>query len=124
MWGSSVSRELLLQKISLIAMFGPLRIGPKENTLTSCPDHYRRLSVQQEAEIVRNLSFLCCRRKDPQSVTAICLEEDPIGNGLTVRLAVSGTATLYAEKGLRQICTLLERFSRCGKLAVKLSRSM
>lgn len=121
MWGSSVSRELLLQKISLIAMLGPLRIGPQENPLTSSADQQRRLSVEQEAEIVRHLSFLCYRRKDPQSVPAICIEEVLAGKGRMVRLAVSGTATLYAEEGLRQICVLLEQFARCGKWIVKYS---
>src|SRR5437667_9121550 len=109
MWGSSVSRELLLQKITLIAMLGPLRVGPKENTLTLLPAQERRLSVEQEAEIVRNLSFLGNRRKDPQCVTAICMEEDPGGKGIVIRLAVSGTAISYAEEGLRQICTVLEQ---------------
>ncbi len=118
MWGSSVSRELLLQKITLIVMLGPLRIGPKEYTLTSSLDQERRLSVEQEAEIVRNLSFLCYRRKDPHSVTAICIEEVPSGKGLVVRMAVSGTTTLHAEEGLRQICSLLEQVSRRGKLPI------
>ena len=108
----------MLQKISFIAMLGPLRIGAKENNLTSSNDPRRLLTIDQEAEIVRNLSFLCYRRKDPQAVNAICVEEIPAGKGLVVRLTVSGTATLYAEEGLRQICALLEHFSRSGKLIV------
>lgn len=108
----------MLQKISFIAMLGPLRIGAKENNLTSSNDPRRFLTIDQEAEIVRNLSFLCYRRKDPQAVNAICVEEIPAGKGLVVRLTVSGTATLYAEEGLRQICALLEQFSRSGKLIV------
>lgn len=118
MWGTSVSRELLLQKISLIAMLGPLKIGPMENPLTSSPGQQRRLSVEQEAEIVRHLSFLCYRRKDSQSVAAVCIEEVLAGKGLIVRLAVSGTATLYTKEGLRRICALLEQFSRFSKLIV------
>jgi len=51
-------------------------------------------------------------------VNAICLEEILAGKGLVVRLSVSGTATLYAEEGLRQICALLEQFSRSGKLII------
>lgn len=108
----------MLQKISLIAMLGPLRTGAKENHLTSNDDSRRYLSVAQEAEIVRNLSFLCYRRKDPQAVSAICLEEVSEGKGLVFRLAVSGNAILYAEGGLRQICALLEQFSHHGKSIV------
>ena len=108
----------MLQKISLIAMLGPLRVGAKENAVTSYDDSRRELTVAQEAEIVRNLSFLCYRRKDPQAVSAICLEEIPAGQGLVVRLAVSGHAIRYAEAGLRQICVLLEQCSRHGKSTV------
>lgn len=118
MWESSVSRELLLQKIILIAMLGPLRIGLKEYTLTSSPDQERRLSVEQEAEIVRNLSFLCYRRKDSHSMTAICIEEVPSEKKLVVRMAVSGITTLHAKEGLRQICSLLEQVLRRGKLPI------
>lgn len=101
MWETSVTRELLLQKISLIAMLGPLRIGPKENRLTSTDDQRRCSSVGQEAEIVRHLSFLCYRRKDSQAVNTICIEEILAGKGLIVQLVVSGTATLYAKEDLR-----------------------
>lgn len=118
MWGSHVSRELLLQKITLLSILGPVRKGPKEYTLTSSPNQERKLSVDQEAEIVRNLSFLCCRRKDPLSVTAVCIEEVQDGQGLIVRMAVSGDVTIHAETGLKHICSVLEQASRCGKLAL------
>src|SRR5690349_19496459 len=115
MWGSSVSRETLLQKITLLAMLGPLRVPPKEYTLTSPPDSERRLSIAQEADIVRNLSFLSSRRKDALVVIAVCVEEVERGKGLIVRMAVSGGGNKYTKDGLRQICTILEQVSRCGK---------
>lgn len=48
MWGTTVGREPLLQKISLIAMLGPLRTGAKDNPLTSSADQQRRLTNEPE----------------------------------------------------------------------------
>ena len=115
MWGSKITRERMLQKISLLAILGPIREGEKEHDLISDPDRERSMTIEQEAEIVGNLSFLSYRRKDPQTVTAICIEEDKDRRGMTVRMTVSGGAIAYVKDGLRQICTVLEQASRRGK---------
>ena len=116
MWGSNVDRELLLQKISLLAMLGPIREGHKEHGLVSAPDQVRSLTIEQEAEVVRNLSFLSCRRKDPLSVPAICVEENAGGRGMIVRVAVSGNTVSYVEDELRQMCSTLENIAKRGNL--------
>ena len=36
-WGSKVTREHMLQKISLLAMLGPIREGEKEHNLITNP---------------------------------------------------------------------------------------
>ena len=105
----------MLQKISLLAILGPIREGEKEHNLITNPGQERSMTIEQEAEIVSNLSFLSYRRKDPQTVTAICIEEDKDHQGMIVRVAFSGGATAYAEDGLGQICAILERASRRGK---------
>ena len=115
MWGSKVTREHLLQKISLLAILGPIREGEREHNLISSPGQERSVTIEQEAEIISNLSFLSYRRKDPQTVTAICIEEDEDRQGMIVRMAVSGGAIAYVEDGLRQICGILEEASRRGK---------
>ena len=114
MWGSKITRELILQKISLLAMLGPIREGERENRLISDPGQGRSMTVEQEAEIVSNLSFLSYRRKDPQTVTAICIEEDEDGQGMIVRMTVNGGAIAYVKDGLGRICAVLEQASRCG----------
>jgi hypothetical protein len=122
MWGSNVTRELLLQKISLLAMLGPIREGHKEHNLVSAPEQVRNLTIEQEGEVVRNLSFLSCRRKDPLSVTAICVEEDDSGRGMVVRMAVSGDTVSHVEDGLRQMCSTLEKIAQRGNLPFQHSR--
>ena len=57
-------------------MLGPVREGERENDLISNPSQERSITIEQEAEIISNLSFLSYRRKDPQTVTAICIEKD------------------------------------------------
>ncbi len=96
-------------------MLGPIREGEREHNLISDPGQERSMTVEQEAEIVGNLSFLSYRRKDPHAVTAICIEEDKDRRGVIVRVAVSGGAIAYVEDELRQICAILEQASRRGK---------
>ena len=112
MWGSELTRERMLQKISLLAILGPVREGQREHELISNPYQERSITVQQEAEITSNLTFLSYRRKDSQAVTAIGIEEDGDGQGMTVRVAVNGGALAHTTDGLRQICTALEQASR------------
>ena len=114
MWGSKITRELMLPKISLLAMLGPIKEGERENGLISDLGQERSMTVEQGAEIVSNLSFLSYRRKDPQTVTAICVEEDEDRQGLIVRMTVNGGAIAYVEDGLGQICAVLEQASRRG----------
>ncbi|KKY13299.1 hypothetical protein UCRPC4_g06979 [Phaeomoniella chlamydospora] len=111
-WGSNVSREQLLQKISLCAMLGGAREGLREHSLNTRDGANHQLSVEQEAEIAGNLAFLSRRRKCSQSVAAVAIEEAENGHGLSVRLAVNGDALQHVEAGLRQICSILEQISR------------
>jgi hypothetical protein len=114
MWGSHITRDHLLQKISLLAMLGPIRNSHQEHSLVSTQDQLHKLTIDQEAEIVRNLSFLSCRRKDSYTVVAVCIEEHEDGQGMTVRLSVNGDNVSYAKEGLQHICATLEKISQRG----------
>ena len=48
MWGGSITREYSLRKISLLAMLGPVREGPKEYELVSRSDRVSSLTIEQE----------------------------------------------------------------------------
>lgn len=122
-FGTKIPRDVLLNKISLLAMLGPIREGQQEHSLTSTDDPRRGLTIDQEGEIVRNLSFLAYRRKDPHSVVALCIEEQEDGEGMTVRFSVNGDSVLYVKEGLQQICTTLEKISRQGRVCLFSSHS-
>jgi len=112
MWGGHIRREALLQKISLLAMLGGVREGPREHPLTSTPGQERTLTVEQEAEIAGNLAFLSRRRKDSLSVAAIGIEEDEDGQGMVVRLCINGGILSRIEDGVKEMCAMLEQISR------------
>jgi hypothetical protein len=111
-WGTFVSRDRLLQKISLIAMLGGIREGLRQHALTSTPDRGYSLTIEQEAEIACNLAFLSRRRHEPQSVAAIGIEEDEDGQGMVIRLSVNGSMLNGVEEGVKDICRMLEQVSR------------
>jgi hypothetical protein len=119
MWGSGISRDQLLQKISLLAMLGGVRDGLQAHSLTTSGDIEHGLTIEQEAEIAGNLAFLSRRRHDPKSVAAISIEQDGHGQGMIVRLCVNGGILSGVEEGLKQICALLEEISRCRKSLLK-----
>ena len=97
-------------------MLGPIREGQQEHSLTSTDNPRRGLTIDQEGEVVRNLSFLAYRRKDPHSVVALCIEEREDGEGMTVRFSVNGDNVSYVKEGLQQICTTLEKISQQGRV--------
>ena len=112
MWGSHTHREHLLQKISLVAMLGGVREGAREHPLGRAPDQQRTLTIEQEAEIAGNLAFLSRQRKDPLNVAAIGIEEDEDGQGMVIRLSVNGSKLSGVERGLKEMCRILEQIAQ------------
>ena len=112
MWDSHINREQLLQKISLLAMLGGVREGAKEHPLGRAPDQQRTLTIEQEAEIAKNLAFLSRQRKDLLNVAAIGIEEDEDGQGMVIRLSVNGCKLSGVEGGLKEICEILEQIAQ------------
>ena len=117
MWNSSVTRDNLLQKISLLAILESVRDHPKQHMLISPPGWRSGLTIEQEREIVGNLAFLSSRSKNSKRVVAIGIEEDRDGQGMVIRMAVNGgdKDISHIEEGLKQICRILEQASRRGK---------
>jgi len=117
MWNSKVTREHLIQKISLLAILESVRDHPKQHILISPPGWRSSLTTEQEREIVSNLAFLSSRSKNSKRVVAIGIEEDDNGQGMVIRMAVNGADKdiPYTEEGLKQISRMLEQASRRGK---------
>jgi hypothetical protein len=113
MWGGSITRGYLLQKISLLAMLGSVQEVLKEHDLVPRSDRTSSLTVEQEGEIVSDLAFLSSCNKDAKSVIAIGIEEDRDGQGTVVHMV--GDSITYLKEGLTQIGVIFERDSRLGK---------
>jgi hypothetical protein len=117
MWGSTITREHLLQKLCLLAMLESVRDVPKEHILVSRPDRGSSITLDQEREIASNLAFLSSRSKNSKRVIAIGIEVDPDGQGMVIRMAVNGDDKdiPHLQEGLKHISTILEQVSRRGK---------
>jgi hypothetical protein len=115
MWNSTVTREHLLQKISLLSILESVRDHPKQHMLISPPGWSSSLTIEQEREIVSNLAFLSSRSKNSKRVVAIGIEEDHDGQGMVIRMAVNGgdKDIPHTEEGLQQISRILWHPALC-----------
>jgi hypothetical protein len=70
------------------------------------------LTIDQESEIVSNLSFLSSRRKDSKQVIAVAIEATEKSHEMVIRMAVNGEDAAYLREGLVQIGNILEKAAR------------
>lgn len=75
MWGGSITRQQLLQSISLFQTLDDVPELPKENILESDIDSTCSLSTLRKQEITSNLAFLSAISDDSRRVMALCVEE-------------------------------------------------
>ncbi|KFY67378.1 hypothetical protein V496_01569 [Pseudogymnoascus sp. VKM F-4515 (FW-2607)] len=117
MWGGSISREQLQQQISLLALLGGVQESVKQHQLTSPSNYQSSLTIDQESEIVSNLSFLSSRRKDSKQVVAIAIEVAEKNKEMVIRMAVNGEDAAYLKEGLVKIGNILEKAARMDRSA-------
>ncbi|KAK1046753.1 hypothetical protein LTR12_017306 [Friedmanniomyces endolithicus] len=114
-WGTGLYNETLLQKITLLAIFGQTPAEPKRHPLKLEGESDERvLTIEQEAEVSGNLAFLSRRSTDSQNVAAIGIEEDEDGEGMVIRVAVNGGMLESVVVGLSKICEVLGTISKRG----------
>ncbi|KFY67995.1 hypothetical protein V497_00097 [Pseudogymnoascus sp. VKM F-4516 (FW-969)] len=117
MWDGSISREQLQQQISLLAILGGVQESVKHHQLTSPSNYPSSLTIDQESEIVSNLSFLASRRKDSKQVVAIAIETTEKSQEMVIRMAVNGEDAAYLKEGLANIGNILEKAARMDESA-------
>ncbi|OBT85155.1 hypothetical protein VE02_05639 [Pseudogymnoascus sp. 03VT05] len=117
MWGGSISREQLQQQISLLAILGGVQESVKHHQLTSPSNYLSSLTIDQESEIVSNLSFLASRRKDSKQVVAVAIEATEKSQEMVIRMAVNGEDAAYLKEGLVKIGNILEKAARMDESA-------
>jgi hypothetical protein len=104
----------------LCVVSNQLPVIPHSNQLPVAEEGHvtRSLALEQECALTRTLAFIAGSVSDESKyVMAACIEEDPVHNGIIVRLAInklariSETAALSkAREGLEIIFRILERF--------------
>lgn len=114
MWGSGITRQQLRQSISRLRQLNEIPGLPKENDLTLATDSTRHLSIQRENEIASNLAFLSAISNDNQKVMAVCVEEYPIGEGITIRIASNSGDVSEVTNGFQVLATILEQAAQRG----------
>jgi hypothetical protein len=114
MWGGSITRQQLLQSISLFQMLDGVPEPPKENVLTSKTDSTHSLSISREREIASNLAFLSATSDNNLRVMAVCIEEHCNGAEITIRVASNTGDLSKVIQGFEKIARVLEEAARRG----------
>ena len=115
MWNSTVTRVQLSDCISLLHDINRVPAEPRES-LQAGPvrNSFHYLERDRENKIVSNLAFLSATTDNYLKVMAVCVEEDPGGYGVTIRLA-SNTGDLAAViRGFRGLAKNLEQAASRG----------
>ncbi|KAH6668873.1 hypothetical protein B0J14DRAFT_152312 [Halenospora varia] len=109
MWKSTVAPEQLQQSISSLQRLNEVPEPPKEHVLALDVGSTHHLGIERECEIASNLAFLSATSDDSKRVMAVCIEEHPNGNGITIRIASNSGDFSEVIKGFRMLATILEK---------------
>jgi hypothetical protein len=115
MWGSGITRQQLRQSISGLRQLNEVPEPPREHHLALAPDATRHLSAQRENEIASNLAFLSATSDDNQKVRAVCVEEQPSGEGITIRIASNSGDLSDVSSGFQGLAAILEQAAQRGR---------
>jgi hypothetical protein len=74
----------------------------------------RQLTFNREKGLVEILAFLSGTTDDPAKVMAVCVEESPTGDGLTIRLASNSGDFSHVLDSFRRIAKIIEQSSKRG----------
>lgn len=109
------SHRRMAENITLLQLLNSEPGEPGENellTMKDAPAH--QLSLEKERALADHLAFLSASTPDPYRVTAVCIEEDLTGKGLTVRMAVNKGSLDTEKRAFERIAVILERISLQG----------
>lgn len=76
------------------------------------------MTIDQESEIVSNLSFLSSWRKDSKQVVAVAIKATEKSQEMVIRMAVNGEDAAYLKEGLAKIGNILEKAARMGRAQI------
>ena len=110
----------LKENVALLEMLDqypdPAGKNPVPPAVEQSPQPNRSLSLKHERAIVENFILLADYTDDPLKVFALCIEEHPAGDGMTVRIAINTSDRGLLQQGLRMIGVALEKVAQQGTL--------
>lgn len=87
--------------------------APKENTYM--PDSTTSdLSLQREVQLLDEFAFISSMKNDPNGVTAVCMEIEPGGAGLILRVAANTGSLAHVAGELQAVADIMMKASRHG----------
>lgn len=117
-WGS-LSGQVLKENIVLLRkatktpgqdQVNPL---PKESNKNQA-EFERQLPIKREAELAECLAFLSGSSDDRNNVKAVCVEEQPDGLSMIIRIAANDGDTKLAQEAFGKISLILEQVAHGG----------
>jgi len=108
--------QRMVENITMLQLLDAEPADPGENKLRSNleDESARQLSLEKERDLADHLAFLSASTHNPYRVTAVCIEEDTNGEGLTVRMAVNKGNLKNEKYAFERIAVILERIALQG----------
>lgn len=82
-----LTRQRMIENITMLWTLNEVPERPKENVINCWADETRQLTFERERQLVDNFAFISASTDDMLRVMAVCVEESPDQQGMTVRLA-------------------------------------
>lgn len=116
-WQTSNYYQFLYQ-VQLLQRSNEVPESPGPNTLPHASTYSadrRQLSFKYEKHLAESLAFLAAFNEDPRKVIALCLEEDPGGNALRVRISSNHGSLDEFCKTFEGVSLILRKLAKRGK---------
>jgi hypothetical protein len=113
-WGN-VSRNRLMENITLLWTLNKIIEPPRENVICDDKKSWRQLPIEREKTVADLLAFLSAINDDNCNVMAVCIEENPCYNYLTIRMASNTRDCLGVKNSLDKVVRILEIVHSRGK---------
>lgn len=114
-WGN-VPRSRLMENITLLWTLNKIIEPPRENLIYDDKKSWRQLPIEREKTVADLLAFLSATNDDNCNIMAVCIEEHPRHNHLTIRMASNTRDCLDVKDSFDKIVRILETAHNRGKL--------
>lgn len=107
-------RETMIENITLLWTLSEVPERPKENRTKCEIDKSRQLTLEREVQLASSLAFISASTDNMLRVMAVCIEEWPDQQGLTIRLASNTGDLSRISKSFKDIADTIERAALRG----------